>query len=405
MSDYPVMSGDNKPIVAAPFDRQFRSSRAGMFTDREADLKDTSHITATTGTVAVGGGSLVLSANSRATIDVQPMTGTYFVYMYVSEASGTFRARALSPTVNATPSNTRNITGHHVFVLQNLLGSSQLDVLTGSGGGVVIEHLQLFAAGAELAKPSMIIPVLGQSNMAATTSSLGISYREKYTQTNAFYVPGADYTLRGATEGVRIPMTPPFVVPGAVANGLSPAYSMAQLFSRMVQQDHSVTLVTAAESGTTLADDWNPAGSANDTYDKAVSLISTAIASAPAGSYVPFYVWSQGEGDTSADMSGYPADFAAFRSAIETATGTGAKPWLIAGPPPDATRANQDEFVRIQAAMDAYSGSDESQPNVHYVPRMSGYMEDSTHVNADGQDLMGVRLAWKAQMLGLHVAP
>ena len=343
-------------------------------------------------------------------------SGTWWARGIISdELPGSARVRGLSATYDPLALRARGF--HQVYRLPDLEGSSSVDFLASSNFDSTLESLVLVDQTQALSQPWDIWVLAGQSNIAASTTSLPLDKdADGWNDQRLIYVPGStNLSTHGAEQDVIDAMRGPLMmnaisggayVTDPAMNGVSPAIRFGQDAVKAMPLTRSLCLVAAAISGTALegADAaWNPDGSTGDgalAYDNMIARVNAALAAAPSGSRLRGVIWAQGEGDTSADMSSYPAAFAAMRARAETAWGRGQVPWIILLPPPDASRANQDEFLRVQRAMATGSGGPEEQPLCYTVERPAGYMEDSTHVTAAGQRLAGAALAARAIALG-----
>lgn len=388
-----------------------------------ANLIDTTDMSTTGGASIVDGvGTFDGSAISRLTLSNQTFpAGDWWVHTIVEDfvTSATYRVRALSPTY--TPEGLR-LRGHHqIWRLPDLESSTALDFLVSAGYDNDLRYMQAVDMSDTLDKPQDIWVLAGQSNMACSTSATELSVdKDGWEDKRLLAQSGATYDPLGAVQdeitAAKAPLVMNSISGGAYVSqpansGLSPGLPFAQELLSSVSENKNLLLVNAAISSTSLegADAaWNPSGSTGDgalAYDAMVARVNAALAAAPDGSELKGVLWAQGEGDTSADMSSYPASFATMRTAAETAWGRGPLPWIILLPPEDASRSNQDEFVRVQTAMDAASGGPEAQPLCFTVPRPTGFMEDTTHVTAAGQRIAGKSAALVAKEKILDVLP
>ncbi len=383
-------------------------------------LSDAATSIALTGDVTQNGTAFDFggTATSRVTYEGLSLpAGTWWAHGVITDAEpGSARVRGLSPSYDPLGLRARGF--HQVYRLPDLEGSGSVDFLASSNFDSTLESLVLVDQTTPLAQPWDIWVLAGQSNMAASTRCLPLDKDEDgWTDQRLLYVPGATNTgTVGAEQDVIDAMRGPLVM-NAISGGayvtdpamigVSPGIRFGQDLIKSMTVDRSLCLVAAAISGTGLEGTgaaWNPDGSTGDgalAYDNMIARVNAALAAAPVGSRLRGVIWAQGENDTSADMSSYPAAFAAMRARAETAWGRGQLPWFILLPPPDASRPNQDEFLRVQRAMATGSGGPEEQPLCYTVERPAGYMEDQTHVTAAGQRLAGAALAARAMALGL----
>lgn len=395
---------------------------AGALPLRVSLLDDTAGIT-TSGAVTLSGGSARFAGTAVSRLTFGGLTlpaGTYWAHAVISGwISGSSKMRGLLPTYDPQPARTRGL--HQVYQLPGLASSKSLDFLASANFNGTLESVQLLEMGAALGQPRDIWVLAGQSNMAASVTSLPLDRDEDgWTDQRLLYMPGADQAEVQAAQDVVDAARGPLVMNGIGGGtylaeppnlGVSPGLRFGQRLVRDMPADRSLCLVAAAASGTALLGPeaaWNPSAVSGDgglAYDNMIARVDAALAAAPAGSRLCGVIWAQGEGDTSADMSAYPAAWAAMRSAAEAHWGRGRIPWLILLGPPDASRPHQNEFRRVQAAMAESSGAPEAQPLCHVVDRPAGHMEDSAHVTAAGQRLAGEILAARVVALGLHLAP
>lgn len=390
----------------------------GSLASGVAELTDTANTT-TTGDVTIADGVADFggTAVSRVTIGSIGLSGgNWWAHAVMSEwVPGSSRVRGLSATHDPLATRARGF--HQVYKLPSLAGSASLDFLAATNFDGTLERIQLVDQEETLAQPWDIWVLAGQSNMACTTSGTPLDKDEDgWADQRLMYFPGDNYTATGSIkddiEAARGPLVAAAISGGAFLSnpanaGVSPGLRFGQHIVQHTSPNRSVVLVQTAVSGTDLEGTgaaWNPNGSTGDgalAYNAMVARVNAAIAAAPAGSVVRGVIWAQGEGDTSSDMSTYPASWATMRSAAETAFGTGQLPWFILLGPPDASRLNQAEFRRVQSAMETGSGGPEEQPDCYAVDRPSGYMEDSTHVTAEGNRIAGARIA--AAVLGQRI--
>jgi hypothetical protein len=384
----------------------------GLISLAKSNFDDLTGTTVTTGvTLSNSGAVFDGAAPGRVTFGGLTIpAGNWWAHAIINDFNtGGNRMRGLSPTYNPLPSRGRG--KHQVYQLPALSGSTSLDFLSSTGFTSTVEHVQLYDQTDALAAPWDIWIAAGQSNMAATTAGLPVdNIEDAWTDQRLMYFPGGSSTALDTTvdsiDAARGPLAAASIVNGSgslsndpFTNGISPILRFGQRIVQSTPADRSVVLIQTAISGTSLEGAgaaWNPDGSTGDgalAYDAMVARVAAALSQAPAGSTIKGVVWAQGEGDSSADMSSYPASWATMRSAAETAFGQGQLPWTILLGPPDASRPNQDEFRRVQTAMATGSGGVEEQPNCHVVDRPTGYMEDSTHVTAAGNRIAGERLA------------
>jgi hypothetical protein len=388
----------------------------GLIATAKADFDDLTGTT-TTGDVTISNGEAVFGGTTISRVTLTGLTiptGIWWAHAIINEfESGSSKVRGLSSTYDPLPLRARGL--HQVYQLPALSSSTSLDFLASSNFDGTLERLQLFDQTAALAAPWDIWIAAGQSNMAATTAGLPLDkVQDAWTDQRLMYFAGdttaALNTVKDSIDAARGPLVAAAISGGAFLadpanNGVSPALRFGQRIVQSTATSRSVVLIQTAVSGTSLegADAaWNPSGNTGDgalAYDAMLARVAAALAVAPAGSTIKGVLWAQGEGDTSSDMSSYPASWATMRSAAETAFGQGEIPWIILLGPADATRSNQDEFRRVQAAMATNSGGPESQPQCYVVDRPTGYMEDSTHVNAAGNRIAGERLASLAESL------
>jgi hypothetical protein len=384
----------------------------GLISLAKSNFDDLTGTTVTTGvTLSNSGAVFDGAAPSRVTFGGLTIpAGNWWAHAIITDfIPGGNRMRGLSPTYSPLPSRGRG--KHQVYQLPALSGSTSLDFLASTGFNSTVEHVQLYDQTDALAAPWDIWIAAGQSNMAATTAGLPVdNIEDAWTDQRLLYFPGGSSTaLDTAVDSIdaaRGPLAAASIVNGGgslsndpFTNGISPILRFGQRIVQSTPADRSVVLIQTAISGTALEGAgaaWNPDGSTGDgalAYNAMVARVAAALSQAPVGSTIKGVVWAQGEGDSSADMSSYPAAFANMRTAAETAFGQGQLPWVILLGPPDATRVNQDEFRRVQTAMATGSGGPEEQSNCYVVDRPAGYMEDSTHVTAAGNRIAGERLA------------
>jgi surface protein len=387
-----------------------RYPSGGLIAEDKANFENLTGTT-TTGDVTISNGAAVFGGTAISRVTFTGLTvpsGTWWAHAIMSEFEpGSSKVRGLSSTYDPLPLRARGF--HQVYQVPALLNSTSLDFLASSNFDGTLERVQLFDQTAALAAPWDIFILAGQSNMAATTAGLPLDKdQDAWTDQRLLYFPGdttaAFNTVKDSIDAARGPLVAASISGGAFLadpanSGVSPGLRYGQRIVQSTPAGRSVVLVQCAISGTSLegADAaWNPAGNTGDgalAYDAMLARVAAVLAAAPAGSTIKEVVWAQGEGDTSSDMSSYPASWATMRSAAETAWGQGQVPWVILLGPPDATRSNQDEFRRVQKAMATGSGGAEAQPQCYVVDRPAGYMEDSTHVNAAGNRIAGGRLA------------
>ncbi len=367
----------------------------GLFTRQQADLDDQSKITGQSGTVTLSAGKATLGASSSITLaNTGPLTGNYWISTIVDmvvSGSGAYRPRFLNATY--APEALRSREGYHVWKFPSLAGSLDLNFLTGAGFAGDLLGMQIHDMAAILAQPADGYIAAGQSNMACTTNGLGNDpLIDIWPDKRCLYFPGTTQAVYGAVQGQPSACVAPLQTNG-VSDGVSPACEFARVIAQRTPSNRNVVIIQAAQGGTGLvASDaaWNSDGSNPTAYNAAVSLVNAAMAALPAGSVIKGVLWAQGETDSvSADMSAYPPAWANMRSDFESAIGSGQLPWIFILPPADATRNYQAELIAIQQAMDEDSGSGHAKTKVHSVARPTGFMEDTTHVNAAGQRIAG----------------
>ena len=400
------------PAIAPP---------AGVFPDAQAALDVVTHFNAglSTGTyVRTGSGYTVTGAASLVFTLPAALTGNYWVsYSVLEEQPGSHRAGYLSPTY--TPNALRSRGRNQVFNTPVVAGSTQVRIITSSGFAGEIEDIQLIDMATYLAMPADVWVAWWQSNMAATTQSLGYDKaQDAWADPRLQCFPGAANTQHGTTLGeitaLRAPMQMQSNVaealnPGMISAGVSPAVNFARNILPKVAAGRRLVIVGAAVSGTGIegaAAAWNPASSNPFAYNHMMSLTAQAMAALPAGSIIRGMLGAGGESDTSADMSTHSAAL----NAVLVASGNAwvaagfcaaRPPCVLIGPPPDATRANQAVLVAAHAKLDRDSGDPTSIANVHVAATGGWGCEDSTHRTAAASRLAGTVAANLANARGL----
>ena len=382
----------------------FKSSTAlsGVLSNDKRDVVDQTIWTNPSGTATFNDNSITIGNSSRLTCATEgPFTGEHWVVTKIrktdNDSSGTYRPRFLSPTYQ--PESTRQSEGNQIWKFPDLAGSTTLDLVSGGTFEGDLEQIQVIDMDGKLDKPFDIYIAMGQSLMASSTSSTGLDLdKDGWTNDRCYVLDGRTYSQFGATRGEIRGLCAPLQMgsnDASVANciGLSPAHSFGNEIVKFTDPDRNVLIIASAISGTGLtASDapWNHAGTDPYAYDAAVALCTTELPTLPVGSTFKGVIWAQGEADTSADMSDYPAAFASMRSAFETAISSGELPWVIITAPPNATRLNQAHFIETQMNMDENSGHASAQSKVYSVKRPPANMEDSTHPDADNQRIAGI---------------
>lgn len=387
---------------------------AGIFAAAKARLDDVTGFTVTNGPVWTASQYRVATPAVSATIlmPIAAMTGNVWVYSEMvkdSEETGIgWRFRGRFPTYD--PLATRVRSGQQVFKLPVLVGSTSLEFLGGTGLVGTLKNVQAVQMEAILAQPFDLYVCMGQSQMAATTNALGIIPETDYCfDPTLLYFPGSTYTghatTMGTVDALRAPLqanaeTAGAVTPGMRSNGVSPAIAFAKAIRAATAAGRNVVIVQAAVSSTNLVGlggAWNPAGSSPFAYNHAVSIIAGAMAAAPAGSKIKGVLWCQGESDLS-NLAGYPAAWAAMRTAFETtwtASGWTDAPvnWIIGTTPPDAIHASIPAFIDMQNNMDSLSGDATSQARCRVVNRSAGVEADGVHATAASNRALGAAMA------------
>lgn len=380
---------------------------AGLLSEDQSQLWDTTFLTQSTGTSVLGEGEFSIGPSSRvSTAELGALTGNYWISTISTEndSTGTYRPRFLSPTYQ--PESTRNKVGPQVWKFPNLAGSTTLDFVTGSTADLNIEAMQVVEMASVLSDPCDVYIAMGQSLMASSTKSVGTdNFQDSWTDKRALYIPGRTYSAYGAVRSEICALSVPMQHGSndvGVANciGVSPAHQFGVEMVKSVADGRNVLIIAAAISGTGLtASDapWNSQGSDPSAYDNAVSLCNTALASLPVGSLYKGVLWAQGEADTSSDMSNYPPAFASMRSDFETAIGSGQLPWVIITAPPNGANSNQAHFIDTQTKLDVNSGHAYAQPACYAVSRPPAILADGTHPDAENQRIAGRSAARRLQ--------
>ncbi|MDC0738512.1 sialate O-acetylesterase [Cognatishimia sp. SS12] len=388
--------GSDISIRAGQAARQRSNIAPGLLPIRAASLKDSSHLVDTSGSVSFAPGQVTLGELSGAG-DSANYEGHIWVHTEVSNLSGTYRPRFLSPVY--APESTRTRDGLQTWKFPAASAQTGLELITGTGGAATLGTFQAYQMDDILSRPAYVIVAGGQSLMECSHNAYGIDpAHDFWPGPRCLCVPGYSYAGFGTTRGALHAMHAPLLFKSQ-SSGVSPAIAFAQELMPFVPESHNLVIVCAAYSATTLVGsdgDWNPAGSGQnvDAYQNAVDLIADTMAALPAGSEIKAWLWAQGQGDLSPTMDvAYPAAFAAMRNAMESDTGSGQVPWMLFGPPPDATSIHTDLFVETFANMDQDSGHATAQPMAHTVAHPPGYMEDAAHVTAWGSRVMGKLVA------------
>lgn len=385
----------------------------GLLESNKAQLRDTTFLTQTSGTSTLNDDSFTMQPSSRvSTTELGALTGNYWVSTIASgnAGSGTYRPRFLSPTY--MPNSTRQRVGPQVWKFPSIVGSTMLDFVTGSTAvDLEFEAIQVVEMASVLADPCDVYVAMGQSLMASSTQSVGTdNYQDSWTDKRALYIPGRTYSqfgaVRGEIQGLSVPLQHGSDTDStAYCTGVSPAHQFGVEMVKSVASGRNVLIIAAAISGTGLtASDapWNSDGTDPYAYDNAVALVNAAMSSLPSGSVIKGCLWAQGEADISADMSGYPAAFAAMRSDFETAVNSGVQlPWIIITAPPNGTNTHQAHFIDTQTKMDADSGHAYSQTNVYAVARETAIIDDGTHPDAENQRKAGKAAAARFKQIGV----
>lgn len=368
---------------------------AGILPNRQATLRDMSHISSISGDVTFGDGEIHMGAQSRVTINGN-FSGNLWVHTITRDTEGSHRARFLAPTYQAE--SARQADGMQTWKFPNATAQGQLDFVTGSNARCTLMGIQVVDMDAVLQKPAKVVLALGQSLMECNVEALGVDRRfDHWPSARCLYLPGFTYSGRGTTRAEAHALHVPLQF-RSVGNGVSPAAGFAQELMPFVPESHSLVIAAGAWSNTSLVGDdgdWNPVATSADrtAYGDAVSLIQDGMAGLPAGSEIIGALWAQGQGDHSPDFDQtYPPAFAAMRAQMQADLGIGDIPWIILGPPPDGDAILQDLFRETQSNMDQDSGHALAQPGVHTVNHPTGYITDGTHVSAWGSRVMG-RLA------------
>lgn len=359
-------------------------------------------------------GSYTVGASSRITAeDVDPTpNSTCWVLTVVEDlpdgTTGTYRPRFLGATSGTiAPEGTRQRTGQQSWRFPDVEDSTDLDFVTGGTFGPHTVHsMDLYEMDAILARDFDVIVGFGQSNLVGADTEHDVVLDGLRDET-IFYAPGTAYSQYGARVDEFQHMTPPLQFGswsgGSIVNasnfGVTPAINFMRHVRSAVDSSRNVLFIATAVSGSdSLASDapWNPSGSDPQAYNACIARVDAIMAQLSAGSRIIGVLAAFGEGDSSADMSAWPAKIEEIKDGLEAdwlAAGyidAATIPWIWINAPENATRANQGELVTVTRQMDAASGHANSIANLYVVDRpKNSDMLDSTHVANSGQRIAG----------------
>lgn len=365
----------------------------------------------TSGDVAFDDNGALVGFSSRITdsgIISSQISNLWIVSLSENEPDGTlgtYRFRLLNPTF--APLGTRQRNGQQTWKIGDTGTSTDVNLVTGSTYGPHrLFDYQAIDMTAILAREFDVHVGFGQSNLV-TGDSDGSTYEDGLRDPTIFYSPGTSYNQYGVVQDEFTLMTPPLqfgswngsAIVNAVNLGASPAIEYMRKVRQATDPSRNVLFIaTAVSSSNSLASDapWNPSGSNPVAYNAMLSRVAAIMAQLPSGSEIKSVLASFGEGDTSADMSAWPAKINEIRTSAETAwqsagyKAAGDLPWIWINAPVNATRSNQDELVRVTRLMDTNSGDPASINNLHVVERPPvNDMVDSTHVSSKFQRIAG----------------
>ncbi len=230
----------------------------------------------------------------------------------------------------------------------------------------------------------------GQSNMAGVGGYPGTYYPADAPCPAPYNAPQTDVNFWD--NGSWVPTQPGFgYQPGTMEFG--PEVSFGYTLHNSIDPTDNIYLVKVGNSGTTLADNWNPDGT-GDAYNIFKSQVNAAMANLTAAGQSPVIagmLWMQGETDATipADAAAYATNLANFIGAVRSDFAAPEMPFVLGrisaypwGTPDD------DLLVR-----------DAQENIVNSVPNTAWFNTDDLeqiypgHYGTQGQIDLGIRFA------------